>query len=39
MINRILKAEEEGQDCNASMFKANLMDVFEGMGGDIGTLG
>jgi hypothetical protein len=39
MINRILKSEEEGQDCNASMFKSNLMDVFEGMGGDIGTLG
>ena len=39
MINRILKSEEEGQDCNASMFKANLMDVFEGMGGDVSTLG
>ena len=39
MINRIFKSEEEGQDCNASMFKANLMDVFEGMGGDIDTLG
>ena len=39
MINRIFKSEEEGQDCNASMFKSNLIDVFEGMGGDIGTLG
>lgn len=39
MINRILKSEEDGQDCNASMFKSNLMDVFEGMGGDIDNLG
>jgi hypothetical protein len=39
MINRIFKAEETGEDCNASSFKANLMDVFEGMGGDIDTLG
>ena len=39
MINRILKSEEDGQDCNASMFKSNLMDVFEGMGGDVDTLG
>lgn len=39
MINRILKAEEEGKDCNASMFKRNLMDVLEGLGGDIGNLG
>ena len=39
MINRILKSEEDGQDCNASMFKANLMDVYEGMGGDVSTLG
>jgi len=39
MINRILKSEEDGQDCNASMFKSNLMDVFEGMGGDVDNLG
>jgi len=39
MINRILKSEEDGQDCNASMFKGNLMEVFEGMGGDVDTLG
>ena len=39
MINRILKSEEEGKDCNASMFKGNLMEVFEGMGGDVDTLG
>ena len=39
MINRIFKAEEAGEDCNASSFKSNLMEVFEGMGGDIDTLG
>lgn len=39
MINRILKSEEDGKDCNASMFKGNLMEVFEGMGGDVDTLG
>lgn len=39
MINRILKAEEDGKEPNASMFKGNLMEVFEGMGGDVDTLG
>ena len=39
MINRILKSEEDGQDCNASMFKGNLMEIFEGMGGDVDNLG
>jgi hypothetical protein len=39
MINRILKSEEEGKDCNASMFKGNLMEIFEGMGGDVDNLG
>lgn len=39
MINRILKAEEEGQEPTASMFKGQLMEVFEGMGGDVDTLG
>jgi hypothetical protein len=39
MINRILKSEEEGKDCTASMFKGQLMEVFEGMGGDVDTLG
>jgi hypothetical protein len=39
MINRILKSEEDGQECNASMFKGNLMEVFEGMGGDVDNLG
>ena len=39
MINRILKSEEDGKDCNASMFKGNLMEIFEGMGGDVDNLG
>jgi hypothetical protein len=39
MINRILKSEEEGQECNASMFKGNLMEIYEGMGGDVDKLG
>jgi hypothetical protein len=39
MINRILKSEEEGKDCTASMFKGQLMEVFEGMGGDVDNLG
>lgn len=39
MINRILKSEEDGKDCNASMFKGNLMEIYEGMGGDVDTLG
>jgi hypothetical protein len=39
MINRILKSEEDGQDCTASMFKGQLMEVFEGMGGDVDNLG
>jgi hypothetical protein len=39
MINRILKSEEDGQDCNASQWKGDLMQVFEGMGGDVDTLG
>jgi hypothetical protein len=39
MINRILKAEEDGQEPMASMFKGNLMEIFEGMGGDVDTLG
>ena len=39
MINRILKSEEDGKECNASMFKGNLMEIFEGMGGDVDNLG
>ena len=39
MINRILKSEEDGKECNASMFKGNLMEVFKAMGGDVDNLG
>jgi len=39
MINRILKSEEDGKECAASMFKGQLMEVFEGMGGDVDNLG
>jgi len=39
MINRIFKAEEEGTDCHASEYKGALMEVFEGLGGDVDTLG
>ena len=39
MINRILKSEEDGKECNASMFKGNLMEIYEGMGGDVDNLG
>ena len=39
MINRILKSEEDGKNCNASEFKGALMGVFEGLGGDIDKLG
>jgi hypothetical protein len=39
IINRIFKAEEDGQDPLASQFKGQLMEVFEGLGGDVDTLG
>lgn len=39
MINRIFKAEEEGQECNASSVKGELMTAFALLGGDIDTLG
>ena len=39
MINRIFKAEEEGQDPLASQYKGQLMEVFEALGGDVDTLG
>jgi hypothetical protein len=39
IINRIFKAEEEGQDPLASQFKGQLMEIFEGLGGDVDTLG
>jgi hypothetical protein len=39
IINRIFKAEEDGQDPLASQFKGQLMEVFESLGGDVDTLG
>ena len=39
IINRIFKAEEDGQEPRASMFKGELMEIFESMGGDVDTLG
>lgn len=39
MINRILKAEEEGQDPDASSIKGTLIECFETLGGDADSLG
>jgi 3-oxoacyl-(acyl-carrier-protein) synthase len=40
IINRIFKAEEEGKECEfSSQVKGLLMDAFEGLGGDVSTLG
>lgn len=39
IINRIFKAEEEGEECSSSDFKAALMDIFEALGGDVMQLG
>ncbi len=39
IINRIFKAEEKGATCTASDYKGALMEVFEGLGGDVDTLG
>ena len=39
IINRIFKAEEEGEECSSSDFKASLMDIFEALGGDVMQLG
>lgn len=39
MINRILKAEEEGTDPDASGIKGLLIEAFEYMGGDPDNLG
>lgn len=39
MINRILKAEEEGQDPQASKVKGLLIEAFETLGGDPDKLG
>ena len=39
MINRIFKAEEAGEECKASDYKGALMDIFQGLGGDVDNLG
>lgn len=39
IINRIFKAEEEGESCTASDFKGTLMEVYESLGGDVDNLG
>lgn len=39
IINRILKAEEDGQDPEASGVKGLLIEAFETLGGDPDTLG
>ena len=39
LINRIFKAESEGEDCDASNHKGTLMEVFEALGGNIDTIG
>lgn len=39
LINRIFKAEENGEDCNASSFKGALIAVYESLGGEVDKLG
>lgn len=39
LINRIFKAEESGEDCDASNHKGTLMEVYAAMGGKIEDLG
>ena len=39
IINRIFKAEESGESCEASEYKGALMDIFEALGGEIDKLG
>jgi len=39
IINRILKAEEDGEEPEASNYKGELMDIFSALGGDVDTLG
>ena len=39
IINRIFKAEESGETCVASDYKGALMEVFEGLGGEVDKLG
>ena len=39
LINRIFKAEENGEECSASSFKGALIEVFQALGGDVDLLG
>jgi hypothetical protein len=39
LINRIFKAEENGEECNASEHKGTLIEIFGALGGDIDNLG
>jgi hypothetical protein len=39
IINRIFKAEESGEECESLEFKRELMDIYEGLGGDMDKLG
>lgn len=39
IINRIFKAEESGEECVSLEFKRELMDIYEGLGGDMDKLG
>lgn len=39
MINRIFKADEEGQECEAMGVKHLLIEAFETLGGDVDSLG
>jgi len=39
LINRIFKAEESGEDCDASNHKGALMEVYAAMGGEVDNLG
>jgi hypothetical protein len=39
LINRIFKAEEDGQECQASDFKGALIEVYQGLGGEVDNLG
>ena len=39
IINRIFKAEEAGEDCKASDYKGDLMDIFQALGGNVDNLG
>lgn len=39
IINRIFGAEESGEECASLDYKRELMDIYEGLGGDMDKLG